>query len=251
MKTRKKHESKNAADRHIENEAEFWGFMAANGPKAKRSKNNYIAWLRFVTQNYTPINSTLSFQRVNDLYVRILSDSDKREIYKTSKDASNIKSALNKYCQFVGGNSEPNLYIEVADVINARNLDQTTKKRIIDARIGQGYFRENVIKVWKGCSISKYEKFDLLIASHIKPWKDSDNKEKLDQYNGLLLKPNYDRLFDKGYISFEDSGDMKISPLLCENDLHAFGVSSSDKLHKVEKEHKFYLAYHRKHRFLV
>lgn len=251
MKVKEINKPGNAPDRHIENEAEFWVFMAANGPSGKNSKTNYISWLRFVAKEYSPINSMLSSHRVNELCARILADSDNREIYKKPKDTTNIKSALNKYCKFIKANTKFNLYEEIDTVVKDHNLDQTTKKAIIDARIGQGLFRENLIAIWKSCSIGKYEKIDLLIASHIKPWKDSTNREKLDPYNGLLLKPNYDKLFDKGYISFEDSGIIKISPLLLEADLLAFGVSRADKLCKVEKRHKFYLAYHRGNCFLL
>ena len=52
---------------------------------------------------------------------------------------------------------------------------------------------------------------ELLVASHIKPWSISDANEKLDIHNGLLMCPNHDKLFDRGYISFDDTGRILIS----------------------------------------
>jgi predicted restriction endonuclease len=56
----------------------------------------------------------------------------------------------------------------------------------------------------------------LLIASHIVPWRDSNDEEKLDVNNGILLSPNYDALFDKHLISFMDSGDILLSDKLTD-----------------------------------
>ena len=87
----------------------------------------------------------------------------------------------------------------------------TEAEALVKARVGQGKFRNNLIEYWKGCSVTNCKYITILIASHIKPWKDSSNKERLDVYNGLLLLPNIDKLFDKGYISFRDTGKIMIS----------------------------------------
>ena len=52
-----------------------------------------------------------------------------------------------------------------------------------------------------------------LIASHVQPWRDSNNEERLDGENGLLLTPTVDHLFDKGFISFENTGQLIVSPV--------------------------------------
>ena len=85
-------------------------------------------------------------------------------------------------------------------------IPETTRLAIVKARVGQGIFREEVSKVEKHCRLTGVEDGNHLVASHIKPWKDSDNRERLSGYNGLMLTPTPDHLFDKGYISFGDDG---------------------------------------------
>ncbi|MCX2573643.1 HNH endonuclease [Pedobacter sandarakinus] len=78
----------------------------------------------------------------------------------------------------------------------------TEKQTLMLMRIGQGKYREDLIKIWGECSISKFPDVSLLVASHIQPWRKRVNQERIDPYNGLLLLPNYDKVFDKGLIKF-------------------------------------------------
>ena len=84
----------------------------------------------------------------------------------------------------------------------------TERKATHNIRIGQAVFRERLIELWTKCSVTGYSETELLIASHIKPWSQCGNDERLDIYNGLLLSPNIDSCFDKGYISFDDHGNI-------------------------------------------
>jgi predicted RNase H-like HicB family nuclease len=86
---------------NISKEPEFWRFMEVNGPKAENSKNNYIYWLRFVSDNFHSIDESLNKDMVEELYFKIRSSKTERDIYTQDKDVSNIKSALNKYCKFI------------------------------------------------------------------------------------------------------------------------------------------------------
>lgn len=137
--------------------------------------------------------------------------------------------------------------------INNYNQDllkqySTTGSTTIDTRIGQNKFRELLIDYWDSkCSISDVDIKELLKASHIKPWKDSDDEERLDRYNGLLLNPMFDELFDKGYITFQDDGKIKISKVITNPSI--FNINLNLKLKKIERQHKKYLEYHRKHIF--
>jgi hypothetical protein len=135
---------------------------------------------------------------------------------------------------------------EVKKVLFNKKLSASRKRVLMEARIGQGTYRKNLIALWKGCSISNYAYHKVLIASHMKPWKDCDNYEKLDRYNGLLLLPTYDRLFDKGYITFEDNGKLRVSKALQP---HAFLNLTKDTKIEIKSLHKPYLQYHRKHIF--
>lgn len=231
------------------NEVEFWRFMERNGPNKERSKNNYISWLRFVSDNFQEINELLDQETIDDIYLQIIETQNQRSIYTKDKDAKNIKSALNKYLRFLKNSSA---YVELSDSLIAivgQTISQTTKTEI-ETRLGQGKYRKKLINMWGECSLTKYSKINFLIASHIKPWKDSNNEEKVDVYNGLLLKPNIDKLFDNGYISFDDDGRIKISKLLDENDQKNMGISIDMKIIKLCSEHKPYLSFHRHNVFL-
>ncbi len=116
----------------------------------------------------------------------------------------------------------------------------------IKVRIGQGPFRKLLARYWNKCSVTGCRKINILTASHIKPWKDCDNEEAVDVYNGLLLIPNMDKLFDRGLISFSNKGEIIISPQLTNEDLIILGVQVSMKLNKIENNHFKYLDYHRK-----
>jgi HNH endonuclease len=87
---------------------------------------------------------------------------------------------------------------------------------------------------WKGCSVTAFPRIDLLVASHIKPWKASNNFERLDVFNGLLLLPNLDRAFELGYISFNEKGTIIISPTLEHPEL--IGIDSTMRLNVASEQ---------------
>jgi putative restriction endonuclease len=85
----------------IVNEDKFWDFMEKNGPNAKNSKNNYISWLRFISYHYNIVDEFLTHEKIDKVSLTLQNTAESRNIYNTSKDISNIKSALNKYLKFV------------------------------------------------------------------------------------------------------------------------------------------------------
>jgi hypothetical protein len=128
-------------------------------------------------------------------------------------------------------------------------LPETEKNAIIKSRIGQGLFRDNLITLWDSCSVTGITKIEILKASHIKPWSDSSNDERLNPYNGLLLIPNLDTLFDRGLVTFDDDGNIMISNQLSEEDRKKLRINRNLKLRKVPKKSIKYLKYHRDHIF--
>jgi putative restriction endonuclease len=126
-----------------------------------------------------------------------------------------------------------------------KTLAVTEQEQIVVSRLGQGNFRRNVIRLWGSCSVTGLQTVSLLRASHIKPWKDSDNNERLTPYNGLLLIPDYDFLFDKGYISFQNSGRVMVSQRLSSFARKVFDVREDLQLRNVFPESKEYLEFHR------
>jgi len=92
-------------------------------------------------------------------------------------------------------------------------LPPTDRIDIIRARRGQGLFKQRVMQIEQRCRITGVTNPVHLIASHCKPWRDSDKAERLNGENGLLLTPSIDHLFDRGFIGFEDSGKLIVSPV--------------------------------------
>lgn len=135
------------------------------------------------------------------------------------------------------------------DVQTAGELGETEREQVVLARVGQGDFRTGLINLWQGCSVSGCDYIPALRASHIKPWSVSSNEERLDVYNGLLLVPNLDILFDKGLISFKDDGDILISPRLPEAARIVLGCDETMGI-QPKAENIPYLAWHRDNLFI-
>lgn len=133
------------------------------------------------------------------------------------------------------------------------SLDETTRKAIVAARRGQGRFRVNVEAIEAGCRLTGVTDPRLLKASHIKPWRScSTGTERLDGHNGLLFTPNADHLFDHGYISFNDNGQVLVSPLLDAGQIDRLGVPTSPPpcVAPFNAQQARYLAFHRTGVFL-
>jgi putative restriction endonuclease len=131
-------------------------------------------------------------------------------------------------------------------------IPETERKALVKSRVGQGRFKLNVAQIERQCRITKVDRIEHLRASHLKPWRDSSNSERLDGENGLLLTPTIDHLFDRGFISFEDNGLLIISPVAHTPSLEKMGVPVSEKLNVgafIEGQ-KQYLDFHRENVFL-
>lgn len=117
-------------------------------------------------------------------------------------------------------------------------------------RKGQSLYRKSLLTFWEGkCSVTGCTFEDVLRASHIKPFCVSNTDEEYDLYNGFLLIPNLDILFDRGFISFDKQGKIIISKEPDEVTLKTLGVTSSMKLRKITDQHNVYLDYHLNHVF--
>lgn len=132
-------------------------------------------------------------------------------------------------------------------------LSPTQRVALVNARMGQGGYRKKMMRIWGGqCAVTGCAIDCALIASHAKAWKDSDNTERLDPYNGLLLAASVDRLFDQGLIAFSDQGQLLIGPDMDEAALASVGLSADSDLRFVHERHGPYLRAHRvEHRFEV
>ena len=129
-------------------------------------------------------------------------------------------------------------------------LTSTERVAVIKARVGQGVFRDAVLEGWGGCCAVTGVNIDaVLVASHIKPWRDSTNDERLDPCNGLPLIGTLDRLFDAGLITFADDGKIVISSSVPEAQLVALGVSRDMRLREARAALAPFLGHHRSMRF--
>ena len=106
------------------------------------------------------------------------------------------------------------------------SIGETDREAIIRARRGHGLFKQRVMEIEQRCRITGVTNPVHLIASHCKPWRDSTNEERLNGENGLLLTPSIDHLFDRGFIGFEDSGTLIISPVAHKQSLEHMGIET-------------------------
>ena len=108
---------------------------------------------------------------------------------------------------------------------------ETERKGMITSRVGQGYYRQQVMEKWNGeCPITGIAIKSILIASHIVPWKEATNEERLDVENGILLSPLYDSLFDRHLISFAEDGKIIISEKITKENRIQLGLSDNIKI---------------------
>lgn len=121
----------------------------------------------------------------------------------------------------------------------------TERRGLVTSRVGQGYYRQEIIKKWNSkCSLTGSTLKDVLISSHIKGWSECNDTERLDPDNGILLSPNVDSLFDKHLISFNDNGSMILSERISNSELEVLGLKS-DMVIDVTDGMKPYLKFHR------
>lgn len=121
----------------------------------------------------------------------------------------------------------------------------TERAGMVMSRVGQGWYRQALLEKFKHrCAVTGLDMPEILIASHIVPWRSSSESERLDEDNGILLSPHYDALFDKHLISFEDDGNILISSKLSSEQILALGISCYCKIHVTEGM-KSYLQRHR------
>jgi len=134
---------------------------------------------------------------------------------------------------------------EIVYQIKRTAIAETIKDQLIKARVGQGRFRMEVEEIERQCRMTGLDDRKFLIASHIKPWKDSTDFERLDGNNGLLLSPHVDKLFDNGHITFSNEGDIIIPNLRVKEIMHVWKLNTEMNVGSFTDRQKEYLGYHR------
>ncbi len=123
------------------------------------------------------------------------------------------------------------------------------KQQLIRARRGLGAFRSNLENFESSCRVTGVLDRRHLRACHIKPWNASDDAEKLDGCNGLMLSPHVAHLFARGYISFADDGELLASEHLNPAVLQSWGLRLPLNVGAFLPRQRVYLDYHRREIF--
>ena len=241
-------------EKYTDLQADFYHYMVKFGGIAKKTSGDYVTRMKFLAHDYS-LDETLTKEKIDEILRQEDLKRQERSVYTSKKSLSDFRAGLNKFLSFINSDYHKriadSIITEIKAVENDNTIKVTEKDSIVISRIGQGIFRNGLIEYWHGCAISQCPLTWMLIASHIKPWRDADNQERLDAYNGLLLLPNYDKLFDLGYISFNSKGKIMYSRLLDKFDRETIGLTNNLHLVKLEEQHLKYLKYHNDNCFLL
>ncbi|RYY39402.1 MAG: HNH endonuclease [Chitinophagaceae bacterium] len=165
----------------------------------------------------------------------------------------NERTAIRFFLQRVG--SKTDYQIEKNPISIVPSLDEsrvrdtpnvTERSGMVTSRVGQGAYRKSILLRWENkCAVTGFPKKEILIASHIHPWKNATDYERLDVENGILLSPVYDALFDRRLISFENNGKIILSSTLLAIDYKSIGVTGKEWIGNLSNGNKHYLELHR------
>lgn len=130
------------------------------------------------------------------------------------------------------------------------DVPETEQLRLAKARTKQGFYRDGLQKIEASCRVTGIADPNLLIASHAKPWSVCDNAERINPYNGLMLAPHVDHLFDRGLIKFMDDGSWAYSPRISAEAINKLGLPQAcGSPRAFEKAQIPFLRFHRDFRF--
>lgn len=132
---------------------------------------------------------------------------------------------------------------EIDKEIETKQLQGEEREALIKVRVNQSAFRKLLMRRYTHCCLCDVDDESLLVASHIKPWAKSSHEEKVDVNNGLLLCPNHDKLFDRGYISFDNGGHIVISDELSKNCAISMNIKNDMQI-ELSNDNIKYVEYH-------
>jgi putative restriction endonuclease len=221
-----------------------------------RPKNHMDRLASHLSDKYAPLRQT--GDGLQSVYLTEVAPSFATALFAIiGNEANMVRDAANAVAAEVQSTpaNEPTLEEwerrEETRVLEAKEVPETDRLAIVLARRGQGIFRANVREVERACRVTRVDRPEHLIASHIRPWRDSSNGDRLAGENGLLLTPTIDHLFDKGFISFEGDGRLIVSPVAHEESLLRMGIRRSEKVNvgAFSEQQRQFLDYHRENVF--
>ncbi len=144
---------------------------------------------------------------------------------------------------------------DMKEIDELKSLSPPVRKQLIEARVGQGKFRRQVLEKWdECCAVTGCKIPELLRASHVQPWAYRPKQDqllpgrepRLDPSNGLPLVSVLDALFDSGLMTFDEDGHAHFVDSHMEKQLSNLGLLPEDirLKHAPDEELKHYLRIH-------
>jgi putative restriction endonuclease len=208
-------------------------------------------WLRvrpLLPEKYSPLDPA-SGRGLQSVYLAELPTALGELFWELIARGGNALLARDDRASLIASAEEPERDLwerhELTD-LDRTGLEGTEREAIVKARRGQGLFRQNVARVEPACRITRVTNPAYLIASHIKPWRHASNGERLSGHNGLMLAPQADFLFDRGFISFGE-GRLLVSPVADEKSLVKLGVDPErpPEVGEFSRDQERFLEFHR------
>lgn len=216
---------------------DFYQWLINEKGLSEYSSKRYVAVINKQIKDWLPSFEIPKNSIEFEAFQRMVSNLN---IYRERNKLVNnmYSSALNHY-----GNYLKKYDINDSTIFTPNKSFTTEAERKIKVRLVQNKFRKGLFDYHPHCAISGLSSAPFLIASHIKPWARSNDQERLDTFNGLLLTPNYDRLFDQCFIGFKQNGEIIVSNQLNQVEREFFNIPDRISIH-FESEHKPYLEFH-------
>lgn len=215
--------------------------------KAKENPDLYNIHRNHLSEQFTTIYSTKILTQAQ--FSSYSPEELKKHIEESLEDF--IKCDLNRLCEGLRSQQQIELENQLLDIItddNFDNLEETEKSTCMKARFGHSKLKQKLIEKEKCCKVCGLSDTRFLIASHIKPWSKSNNHERLDLNNVLLLCPHHDAAFDKGYITFDQDGMILISSELTLETRALLNLNPEKKIELTHKQSE-YVLWHRENVF--
>lgn len=231
---------------------EFSEWLNCNTTLSNSSIYKYSRAVNTISNDMQEINlisKSLFDMNIVELDISTLNILTNQKFIEKNQKGNNMYSCALKHLRYfiLNTNDSKENELDIVKDIKNSNIDCTEKEAIIKARNGQGIYRDSLLKKYNStCIMTGINNSKLLIASHIKPWVVSNNTERTDVSNGLLLCANMDKLFDSGLISFRNNGSLLISSFVGKRNECILNIKSGQTYNlNINNTMCEYLDYHR------
>ena len=218
----------------------------------KKKIDNLDNKIKFTTVEQTQIKGSRVYVKSNDLSYEIIRELSLPNItfisiVKLLDDKNKTSYYFRLFADYFGEVEHPYKIEKEVENIENENTNDEIKKQLVRSRTGQGEYRAKLLIECPFCPITSISDDRLLIASHIKPWALSNDFEKTDPKNGFMLTPTFDRLFDRGFLSFTNDKKTILSPFLSNMTYSKLGISDNKIISLLPLDgREEYLDFHRK-----